>query len=89
MTSRTLFMLSALEAAESRYERAMRLWGAADRLHEELGGAPWPEATMKIGDPVELAHAAIGEGAVERFLSEGRAMSVDEAIAYARTDADA
>jgi tetratricopeptide (TPR) repeat protein len=87
MTSRALFMLSALEAAETRYERAMRLWGAAERLQEELGGAAWPESTMKIGDPVELARAAIGEDAVEKGLSDGRAMTVDEAIAYARMDA--
>jgi hypothetical protein len=82
-------MLSALQAAENRHERATLLWGAADRLLDELGGAPWPEATLKIGDPVELARAAIGDDAVERFLSEGRAMSLDEAMAYARTDADA
>jgi predicted ATPase/class 3 adenylate cyclase len=87
MTSRTLFMLAALEAAESRYERAIRLWGAADRLQEELGGAAWPETTMKIGNPVERARAVIGEDAVGKGLSEGRAMSVDEAIAFARTDA--
>jgi predicted ATPase/class 3 adenylate cyclase len=86
MTSRTLFMLAALEAAEGRYERAMRLWGAAERLQEELGGAAWPETTMKVGDPLELARASIGDDAVGRGLSEGRAMSVDEAIAYARTD---
>jgi hypothetical protein len=65
----------------------MRLWGAAERLQEELGGAAWPESTMKIGDPVELARAAIGEDAVEKGLSDGRAMTVDEAIAYARMDA--
>jgi tetratricopeptide (TPR) repeat protein len=86
MTSRILFMLAALEAAEHRYEHAMRLWGAADRLQEELSGAPWPGTTMKVGDPVALARAAIGEDAVETCLSEGRAMTVDEAIAYARMD---
>jgi predicted ATPase/class 3 adenylate cyclase len=83
MTSRTLFMLAALEAAECNHERAVRLWGAADRLQQELGGAPWPETTMRIGDPVEIARAAIGGDAVEKGLSEGRAMSVDEAIAFA------
>jgi tetratricopeptide (TPR) repeat protein len=86
MTSRTLFMLSALEAAEGRYVRAVRLWGAAGRLNEELGSSAPSEATMKIGDPVGLARAAIGEEAVERGLLEGRAMSVDEAIAFARED---
>jgi predicted ATPase/class 3 adenylate cyclase len=86
MTSRTLFMLSALEAAQGTHARAMRLWGAASRLQEELGGAPWPEATMKIGDLMGAARAAIGEAAVEGCLAEGRAMSVDEAVAYARTD---
>jgi predicted ATPase/class 3 adenylate cyclase len=86
MISRTLFMLSSLEAAQSRHERATRLWGAAARLQEELGGAAWPETTMKIGDPVDSARAAIGEDAVEKGLLEGRAMSVDEAIAYARGD---
>jgi predicted ATPase len=87
MTSRTLFMLSALEAAESRHERAMRLWGAADRILEELGGNAWPETTMKIGDPVGLARAAIGQDAVETALAEGRAMSADEFLAYVREPA--
>jgi tetratricopeptide (TPR) repeat protein len=89
MTSRTLFMLSALEAAQSRFERAVRLWAAAERLQEELGGAAWPETTMKVGDPVGLARAAIGEHAVQKGLAEGRDMTVDEAIAYARMDAGA
>lgn len=87
MTSRILFMFAALEAAEGRYERGVRLWGAAERLQEELGGGPWPEATMKVGDPVDVARSAIGEDAVEKGLSEGRAMTVDEAIRFARRDA--
>ena len=87
MTSRILFMFAALETAEGRYERGVRLWGAAERLQEELGGGSWPEATMKVGDPVDLARSAIGEDAVEKGLSEGRAMTVDEAIRFARRDA--
>jgi predicted ATPase/class 3 adenylate cyclase len=76
-------MMSALESALGRHERAMRLFGAAEAINESIGGGHPPEAGM-LGDPVGAAREAIGKDATDRALAEGKAMARDEAAAYAR-----
>jgi predicted ATPase/class 3 adenylate cyclase len=82
-----LLMMSALESDLGRHERAMRVFGAAEVIRE-AGEAGFPTAAVMMGDPVGAARAAIGNEAVDREVAEGRAMSLDEALAYARSTDD-
>jgi non-specific serine/threonine protein kinase len=78
-----LQMMSGLESGLGDHERAMRLFGAATAIQESFGGSHPPPATL-IGNVVAVARDAIGIEATDRALAEGRAMSRDQAVAYAR-----
>ncbi|HUG47267.1 MAG TPA: hypothetical protein VMP67_02530, partial [Candidatus Limnocylindria bacterium] len=68
-------------AAGGDPRRVVRLASAADRLFDDLGG---PLQMMALfGDPLEPARALLGEDDYARAAAEGRAMSPDEAVAYA------
>jgi predicted ATPase/class 3 adenylate cyclase len=77
-----LQLLSSVERAAGRPQRAMRLYGAAQSIVDALGGDSFP-ATVE--DPVEESRTVIGDGPTEDALAEGRAMTRAEAVAYART----
>jgi predicted ATPase/class 3 adenylate cyclase len=81
--------ISALRSSRGDHEGAMRLHGAAATINESIGGLERP-ATLSalIGDPVAEARKAIGDEATDRALAEGRAMTRDQAVAYARTADD-
>jgi hypothetical protein len=76
-----LMSLATVELAAGRPERSMRLYGAGQAIYETVEG-PDPRPSME--DPREAARAAMGEEAADRALAEGRAMSREEALAYAR-----
>jgi predicted ATPase len=84
--SSALQMFAALESAEGRHERALRMVGAAEAINESTGGGHPPEAML--GDPAGDAREAIGDEDTDRALAQGRAMSRDEAVAYARKSDD-
>jgi non-specific serine/threonine protein kinase len=65
-----------------------RLWGAAERLREEIG-APLPLGKRQDYDKqVAAARAAIGDDAAfDAAWQEGRAMTLDEALQMALTGA--
>jgi predicted ATPase/class 3 adenylate cyclase len=65
--------------------RAMRLAGAADALKEAVGGEAPPEL-IHLPDPRALARLALTEDEIRAAWEEGRAMSMGEAVAYARQD---
>ena len=72
--------MATLAAAEGRYDRAVRLHGAAESLpilalrgEAALEEQPWYGAAL----------AALGRDRLRRVLEEGRRMSQPEAIAYA------
>jgi tetratricopeptide (TPR) repeat protein len=78
----TLFMLSALESAQGRHERALRLFGAASAIKDRVAGIP-PMVTLLLGDPVGPARQAMGEAAATKATEDGRAMDPDAAVEYA------
>jgi tetratricopeptide (TPR) repeat protein len=78
-----LGMMAALESGLGRHERALRLLGSSEAIREEIGGG-YPAEAVMLGDPVGAARQAIGDEATDRALAEGRAMSRDDAVAYAR-----
>jgi len=64
-------------------ERAVRLAGAADAWRQKVGGQV-PAAFFPFTDPRETAAKVLDQASVERLWAEGSAMSLDEAVAYAR-----
>jgi tetratricopeptide (TPR) repeat protein len=76
--------LAFLATWEGRHEDAIRLAGAFDTLRERVGGPPGGFAGLLEGDPADEARAHLPEDVAGRAWDEGRAMSVEEAIALAR-----
>ena len=63
---------------------AARIWGAAERLREEIGSPLAPNERPAYDQRVGAARAALGnDAAFDPAWQEGRALSLDEAIALA------
>jgi hypothetical protein len=74
--------LSYLARWEGRYQDAVRLAGAAESLRQQVGGrAPLEFLAGFLGDPEAEARAYLPQDAAQRAWDEGRAMSVDAALA--------
>jgi predicted ATPase/class 3 adenylate cyclase len=78
--------LAFLATWEGRHEDAIRLAGASDSLRERVGGPPGAIGGLLEGDPVGEARALLSDDAADRAWEEGRAMSVDQAVALARRE---
>jgi non-specific serine/threonine protein kinase len=71
--------------AQEQVEPAAHLFGAAEALRETIG-APMPPANRADYErSVGLARARLGEAALKTLWCEGRALSVEQAIAEALT----
>ena len=79
--------LASLAAAEGHYRRAMRLLGAGTALRESLG-AEAPRELVNSPDPMPVAREHLSSDEIEDALEEGHRMTVDEAVSYARADAE-
>jgi predicted ATPase/class 3 adenylate cyclase len=75
-----LLDLASLEGIAGRLERAAHLLGAGGRVIDESGGQPPPQLMNRI-EPVlrERVNSTVLDG----WIAAGRAMSTDEAVAYA------
>ena len=80
----TLTDLAFLSDWEGHYEDALRLAGASESIMERAGGPPGGFAGLLEGDPVEGARVHLSEEEAARARDEGRAMSTDEAVTFAR-----
>jgi predicted ATPase/class 3 adenylate cyclase len=78
---------AAVESERGNHERALRLGGAAKAKQEEYGGGS-PPPLVDVVDPRTAVGDALPPERVEQLWNEGRAMSLDEAITYARTHPD-
>jgi non-specific serine/threonine protein kinase len=77
-----LEIFAATQAAQGDAGRAARLWGALDRLLESVGVPLMPEFTLR--EPyLNGARESLGEPAFQDAMSEGRAMSLAQAVDYA------
>jgi predicted ATPase/class 3 adenylate cyclase len=65
--------------------RAMRLTGASDAIKEVVGGEAPPEL-IHLPDPREGARRVLSEEEIRSAWEEGRNMTREEAMAYARED---
>jgi predicted ATPase/DNA-binding NarL/FixJ family response regulator len=78
--------LAALAHARGNSARGLRLIGAAGALRERLGTSVCPPARrLQMQRLLEAVEAALGREACNAGLAEGKAMNLDEAIAFART----
>jgi len=79
----SLLGLAALNSVGSSVLRAARIWGAAERLWEEIGspGPPLPIDGPRYDRRVSAARAIVGNDAIfDQAWSEGREMSIEQAI---------
>jgi non-specific serine/threonine protein kinase len=74
--------LAALAGAMAP-ERAARLWGAADGLREQIGNARTVPDNVVYELHTSQVRAALTAEASNQAWSEGRAMSLDDAVRYA------
>jgi predicted ATPase/class 3 adenylate cyclase len=81
----TLVDLAWLATWEGRHEDAIRFAGASESLMERAGGPPGGFAGLLEGDPVEDARIHLSEDVGEQARQEGRNMSADEAVTFARS----
>ena len=74
--------LSDTSAHLDRWETAVTLYAAGQRLKEEVEGAA-PATLIRVGNIRELARKHLSEDEIEAAWAEGYAMSLQEAIAFA------
>jgi len=81
-----LRLLAVVANQLAQPERAARLAGAEAAWRGKVRGQI-PQAFMPYEDPAEVAARELGDEAFQRAWAEGQAMSLEEALAYAREDA--
>jgi hypothetical protein len=75
--------LARLAGDGGRMERAARLLGAAEAIRDALGAPLPPVRRAEYEQCVAEARAALGEEALAAAWAQGKALSVDQAIADA------
>ena len=75
--------LAGPAAGLGEYELAARLIGASQRALEQLGGRIYPPDMVEHEHVAGLVSAALGPQSYRELRSEGRALSLDEAIVLA------
>ena len=82
--ARALEGLAVVAAALCSSLRAARIWGAAQRLREEIGTPLSPTEPSRYDQRGAAARAAVGDGAAfDRAWQEGRALTLKQAIELA------
>ncbi|MGH2663445.1 MAG: ATP-binding protein [Actinomycetota bacterium] len=77
--------MAMIEATEGRYERALRLAGAAQAIKDETGGGA-PAELMRSGESLGEARRGLDPGTAGRAWAEGLGMATDKAVAFALED---
>jgi predicted ATPase/DNA-binding SARP family transcriptional activator len=78
-----LHVLGLAAEADGRWERAARLYGAAEGLRELVGYRLGAADAASFEDAARRASGSLGETAFESAWTEGRSLSVDEAVELA------
>jgi predicted ATPase len=77
--------MAMIETIDGRYERALRLAGAAEALKDQTGGGA-PAELMRSAESLDEARRSLDPETAERAWAEGRDMDSDKAVAYALED---
>lgn len=81
--------LAEVATVQAQPERAARLWGAAELLREAIGAPLRPITRQTYECAVSAAHAQLDEATFAAVWADGRALTIEQAIAYALTIAEA
>jgi predicted ATPase/DNA-binding SARP family transcriptional activator len=87
-TAEDLEGFARLARLQSDWERAARLWGAAESLREATGTPLTPEEQKEYERDQAAVREALGEAAFEAAWSAGRAMTMEHAIEEALNAAE-
>src|SRR5262249_31901918 len=74
---------AALSAAQGQEKRVATVWGAVERLREEIGAPLPPNEREDYDRQVSSARLALGEEAFAAAWAEGRTMTLEQAIELA------
>jgi tetratricopeptide (TPR) repeat protein len=74
---------ACVAGAKGEAERAARLWGAAQSLHETKGIPRDTDFLAEADARISAVRSGIAEETWEEAWRKGRAMSLDEAVSYA------
>jgi hypothetical protein len=75
--------LACVAGAKGDAERAARLWGAAQALHETKGILRDADFLAEADARISAVRSGMGEEAWEEPWREGRVMTLEGAISYA------
>ena len=79
----TIEGLASLNVNQGQPERAARLFAWADAMREKIGDQRPPIEQESVEGDLAVIHSKLNNTDVERLSVEGKAMTVDEAIALA------
>jgi non-specific serine/threonine protein kinase len=83
-----LWGLAGLAAAQGYFDRAARLYGAERAIRVAIGAVVLGDMSRFERDMAE-AHTALDSGRFEALATDGRALTLEQAIAYGLSDKDA
>lgn len=75
--------MGKVAAAENQRERAARLWGAAEKLRDDIHSLLTPVAHAALEEVIAPVRGAMGEEAFTAAWVTGREMMMEEAIEFA------
>ena len=78
-----LHVLASLASLQGEPIRSARLWGAAEAIYEGINTVFSPLERRLFGSYIATAHARLDEVAWEAAWDEGRAMTLEQAVAHA------
>jgi len=88
LTPRAIDGLAGCAVLDADYQRAARLFGAAEALREASGTREMSLWRVAFDRDVADLQAAMGDLAFTTAWAEGRAMSLEDAVAYALDERD-
>lgn len=84
-----LTTLAGVIQATGDVRRAVRLFGAAESLLQSLDAVLDPGGSLAYDSDLTAARTRLGESALEEARAEGRAMTFEQAVAYALSETSA
>ncbi len=85
-TRACLIGLARVSNARRQYDRAAHLFGAAEALRETIG-SPSPQGQADYDRQLASTRSGLGDAAFAGAWAEGRAMTLEQAIEYALSEA--
>jgi tetratricopeptide (TPR) repeat protein len=82
----TISVFAAVSAGMEQFERAARLYGAAQALREVSNFPDMSYDRVEADSLIQIARKQLGEEGFEVLAAEGRAMTLEQAVAYALED---